>query len=177
MRRPFLLFYALIFLDEVALLALVPLLPSYTRAYHLSSVQAGALLSAASLAIVVASVPAGRLSDRFGARRVTLAAGAIAGVSMFGVAAAPGYLALLAARAVCGIGSGTIWSAGLSWLGDSAQPEERERALAVVITIAGVGSMVGPVFAGVLADQVGRGAAFVAVGVITAGGVGALALG
>ena len=97
MRRPYLLFYALIFLDEVALLALVPLLPSYTRAYHLSSVQAGALLAAASLAIVVASVPAGRLSDRFGARRVTLAAltrrSALThhGTSRFGPRAWPGF--------------------------------------------------------------------------------------
>src|SRR5436305_1394469 len=57
MRRPFLLFYALVFLDEVALLSIVPLVPAYTRAYDLSDVRAGALLSAASLAIVVASVP------------------------------------------------------------------------------------------------------------------------
>jgi predicted MFS family arabinose efflux permease len=177
MRRPYLLFYALIFLDEVGLLALVPLLPSYTHAYHLSSVQAGALLSAASLAIVIASVPAGRLSDRFGARRVTLAAGAIVGVSMAGVAAAPGYPALLAARALFGVGSGTIWSAGLSWLGDSAAPGARERALAAVVTVAGLGSMVGPVFAGVLADQVGRGAAFAVVALLTAVVVVGLAAG
>ena len=39
MRRPFLLFYVLVFLDEVALLAIVPLLPAYTRAYHLSDVE------------------------------------------------------------------------------------------------------------------------------------------
>ena len=67
-----------------------------------------------------------------------------------------------------GVGSGTIWSAGLSWLGDSAPPEARERALASAITVAGVGSMVGPVFAGVLADHVGRGAAFAVVGVLDA---------
>jgi predicted MFS family arabinose efflux permease len=177
MRRPFLLFYALVFLDEVALFALVPLLPSYTRAYHLSDVRAGALLSAASFAIVVASVPAGRLSDRFGARRVTLVAGALVAASMAGEAAAPGFGALLASRAVFGVGSGTIWSAGLSWLGDSAPPASRDRALAAVITVAGAGGMVGPVFAGVLADRVGRGAAFAVVAAGAAAVVAGLAVG
>jgi MFS family permease len=177
MRRPFLLFYALVFLDEVALLALVPLLPSYTRAYHLSDVRAGALLSSASLAIVVASVPAGRLGDRFGGRIVTLAAGLIAAASMLAIALAPDYPALLAARAAFGVGSGTIWSAGISWLSDSAPEESRDRSLAAVVTVAGIGSMVGPVFAGLLADRVGRGAVFAVAAVLMAGVVVALALG
>lgn len=176
MRRPFLLFYALVFLDEVALLSLVPLLPSYTRAYDLSDVQAGALLSAASLAIVIASLPAGRLSDRFGARIVTLSAGAIAAASMLAIALAPGFVTLLAARAAFGVGSGTIWSAGISWLSDSAAEESRDRALAAVVTVAGIGSMVGPVFAGLLADRVGRGAVFAIAGVLMIAVVLALAL-
>src|SRR5436305_12464214 len=125
MRRPFLLYYVLVFLDEVALLAIVPLVPAYTRTYHLSDVKAGALLSAASLAIVVASVPAGRLSDRFGARIVTLAAAGIAAAAMLGTAVAPNYVALLGARAAFGVGSGTIWSAGLPWLSDPAEAAVR----------------------------------------------------
>jgi MFS family permease len=165
MRRPFLLFYVLVFLDEVALLSIVPLVPAYTRAYGLSDVRAGALLSASSLAIVVASVPAGRLSDRFGAHIVTLAASAIAAAAMLGSAVAPNYAALLAARLAFGVGSGTIWSAGISWLSDSAGEDVRDRSLALVVTTAGVGSMIGPVFAGLLADHVARGAVFAVAGV------------
>jgi predicted MFS family arabinose efflux permease len=165
MRRPFLLFYVLVFLDEVALLSIVPLVPAYTRAYHLSDVRAGALLSASSLAIVIASVPAGRLSDRFGARIVTLAASAIAAAAMLGSAVAPNFAALLVARLVFGVGSGTIWSAGISWLSDSADDDIRDRTLALVVTTAGVGSTIGPVFAGVLADHVARGAVFAVAGV------------
>jgi predicted MFS family arabinose efflux permease len=176
MRRPFLLFYALVFLDEVALLSIVPLVPAYTRAYHLSAVRAGALLSAASLAIVVASVPAGRLSDRFGARIVTLAASGIAAAAMLASAAAPSFGALLAARLAFGIGSGTIWSAGVSWLSDSADDDVRDRTLALVVTTAGVGSTIGPVFAGVLADHVARGAVFAVAGVPMVAVIGALAV-
>jgi MFS family permease len=176
MRRPYLLFYVLVFLDEVALLSIVPLVPAYTRAYHLSDVSAGALLSASSLAIVVASVPAGRLSDRFGARIVTLAAAAIAAAAMLGSALAPNFLSLLAARAVFGVGSGTIWSAGISWLSDSADDDIRDRTLALVVTTAGVGSMIGPVVAGLLADHVARGAVFAAAGVPMVAVIAALAL-
>jgi MFS family permease len=177
MRRPYLLFYVLVFLDEVALLSIVPLVPAYTRAYHLSDISAGALLSASSLAIVVASVPAGRLSDRFGARIVTLAAAAIAAAAMLGSALAPNFLSLLAARAVFGVGSGTIWSAGISWLSDSADDDIRDRTLALVVTTAGVGSMIGPVVAGLLADHVARGAVFAAAGVPMVAVIAALALG
>ena len=158
MRRTFVLMYALVFLDEIALLGLVPLLPGYTRIYDLSTAEAGALLSAAPLAIVVASIPAGRLSDRLGARRVTLAAGVIIIVSTAGMAVANVFALLLVARFAFGLASGTIWSAGLAWIGDSAPAYRRSAALGTVITVAGVGGMAGPVFCGYLAENVGRGA-------------------
>jgi MFS family permease len=158
MRRMFVLMYALVFLDEIALLGLVPLLPGYTSAYDLSTAEAGALLSAAPLAIVVASIPAGRLSDRLGARRVTLAAGVLIVVATAGTAAASGFALLLLTRAAFGLASGTIWSAGLAWIGDSASDLRRSAALGTVITVAGVGGMAGPVFCGFLAEHVGRGA-------------------
>jgi MFS family permease len=163
MRRMFVLMYALVFLDEIALLGLVPLLPGYRTSYDLSTTEAGALLSAAPLAIVVASIPAGRLSDRLGARQVTLAAGVIIAVSTAGMAAANGFAVLLAARFAFGLASGTIWSAGLAWIGDSARDHRRSAALGTVITVAGVGGMAGPVFCGYLADNVGRGAPWAVV--------------
>jgi hypothetical protein len=66
---------------------------------------------------------------------------------------------LLAARSAFGIASAVVWSAGLSWLSDSAGIE-RPGALGVVISVAGFGGMAGPAFAGVLADRVSRGAPF-----------------
>ncbi len=163
MRRMFVLMYALVFLDEIALLGLVPLLPGYTSAYDLSTAEAGALLSAAPLAIVIASIPAGRLSDKFGARRVTLAAGVLIAVSTAGTAAASAFALLLLTRAAFGLASGTIWSAGLAWIGDSASDVRRSAALGTVITVAGVGGMAGPVFCGFLAEHVGRGAPWAVV--------------
>lgn len=167
MRRLYFLIYALVFVDETALLGMVPLLPGYRDRYHLSTTQTGAVLAAASLAIVISSIPAGRMSDRIGARRVTIAAGAIVAASAAATALAGSFGMLLAARAVFGLGSGTIWSAALAWLGDSASDERRPAVLGAVVTTAGVAGLAGPVGAGYLAERVGPGAPWA---VVTAAG-------
>ena len=108
---------------------------------------------------MIASIPAGRLSDRFGSRRVTLAAGVLIVALDRRDGGASGFALLLLTRAAFGLASGTIWSAGLAWIGDSASDVRRSAALGTVITVAGVGGMAGPVFCGFLAEHVGRGRA------------------
>ena len=65
---------ALILVSAAAQFALVPVMPVYARRLGLSGFEQGMVLSATGLATLVVSVPAGTLSDRFGARRITLAA-------------------------------------------------------------------------------------------------------
>jgi len=151
--------YTLVLLDEITLLAIVPLVPTYTHDFDLSGFGAGVLLAASSLAIVVGAIPGGLAGDRLGSRRVTLAGGWLLVISCVGQGVAPDFWTLLAARSVFGIASAVVWSAGLSWLADSAGIE-RPGALGVVVSVAGIGGMAGPAFAGVLADRVGRGAPF-----------------
>jgi MFS family permease len=173
-RRLLILMYALIFVDEMALLSLVPLVPSYRDALELSGFESGLLLAAASLAIVIGSIPGGLAGDRLGSRRVTLAAGCLLAVSCLGQGLAPELWTLLVARLAFGVSSAVIWSAGLSWLSDSAG--DRPGALGAVMAIAGAGGMVGPVFAGVLADHVSRGAPFLVLGVLAGVLVAALSV-
>jgi predicted MFS family arabinose efflux permease len=166
-RRLLVLIYALLFVDEITLLAIIPLTPFYRRAYDLSQFEAGVLLGAASLAIVAASVPVGLLGDRLGTRRVTLAGGVLLVASAFGQGLAPDFWALVAARFAFGLSSAVLWSAGLSWLGDSAG-EDRPGAVGAAVTVAGIASVVGPAYAGVVADRVDRSAPFLVLGVISA---------
>jgi predicted MFS family arabinose efflux permease len=174
MRRLLILLYALIFVDEVALVSLVPLLPSYRDAFDLSGFESGVALSAASLAIVAGAIPGGVAGDRLGHRRVTIAAGTLLAASCLGQGLAVGLWTLVAARLAFGVSSAVIWSAGLSWLSDSAG-EDRPGAVGAVIAVAGLGGMVGPVFAGVLADRLGRGAPFLILAAVALGLVVALA--
>src|SRR6476646_9241081 len=98
MRRLLILLYALIFVDEVVLVSLVPLLPSYRDAFSLSGFESGVALSAASLAIVAGAIPGGVAGDRLGHRRVTLAAGLLLAASCLGQGLAVGLWTLVAAR-------------------------------------------------------------------------------
>src|SRR6266496_6690488 len=69
------LIYALVLASSAAQYAVVPILPAYAHRFGLSGLQQGMVLGATGLATLAVSLPAGALSDRFGARRLTLWAG------------------------------------------------------------------------------------------------------
>src|SRR5271169_852515 len=117
MTRAFrLLLYGLILASAAAQFALVPVMPVYAHQLGLSGLQQGLLLGATGLATLAVSVPAGTVSDRFGARRITLAAGLLMTAATLGQALAGSFPALLAARLAFGAGYGVLWTAGLCWL-------------------------------------------------------------
>jgi len=136
-------------------MALVPLVPAYSDRFGLTKLEAGLLLASASLTILVSSIPATVLSDRYGARRVTLVAVAVMALSDVGQGAANSFWMLLAARMLFGIAFGTLWVSGVAWLAEEAGSRQA-RALSLTITTAGLGGIVGPAFAGVLVQPCKR---------------------
>jgi MFS family permease len=170
MTRAFrLLMYGLILASAAAQFALVPVMPVYARQFGLSGLQQGLLLGATGLATLAVSVPAGTLSDRFGARRITLAAGLLMAAATLGQALAGSFPALLAARLAFGAGYGVLWTAGLCWLAAAAGGP---RALGGSVASAGVGGVAGPAVSGALTEHLGLAvpllAAAVGFAVITA---------
>ncbi|MEO9175154.1 MAG: MFS transporter [Gaiellales bacterium] len=157
--------YGLILVGELSWSALVPLVPSFAEQLHLSQATAGLLAGSTGLAVLVVAIPAGMLADRFGSRRLTLLAAALMSGSLV-AHLVPGFWPLLAVRFLFGLGFGTVWTAGVAWIGELAAPEERERALARPITIAGLAFMCGPVAAGAIAQSVGLRTPFIATGVL-----------
>jgi MFS family permease len=165
-----LLMYGLILASATAQFALVPVMPVYAHRLGLSGFQQGLVLGATGLASLAVSVPAGTLSDRFGARRITLAAGLLMAAATFGQTLAGSFPALLAARLAFGAGYGVVWTAGLCWLAaDAAGP----RALGGSVASAGVGGVAGPAFSGTLTQHLGLAVPLLATGagfaLITAG--------
>jgi MFS family permease len=171
MTRAFrLLMYGLILASAAAQFALVPVMPVYAHRLGLSGLQQGLLLGATGLATLAVSVPAGTLSDRFGARRITLAAGLLMAAATLGQALAGSFPALLAARLAFGAGYGVLWTAGLCWLAAAAGGP---RALGGSVASAGVGGVVGPAVSGALTEHFGLAVPLLAAAagftVITAG--------
>jgi MFS family permease len=165
-----LLIYGLILASAAAQFALIPVMPVYAHRLGMSGFQEGMVLAATGLASLAVSVPAGTLSDRFGARRLTLAAGAVMAAAMLAQALAGSFGLLLAARLAFGVGYGVVWTAGLCWLAGAAGGPP---ALGGSIASAGVGGVAGPAASGALTQHLGLAvpllAAAAGFAVITAG--------
>ncbi len=165
MRRSVLPIYALILLETLVWIAMVPLAPTFADEFALSGVETGMILAAASLAALVVAFPLGLLADRLGARQVTIASAVVFTLATLGQGLAEEFWSLLLARAAFGIAFGALWGAGAAWLSDSLADDRRSGALGAAATVAGVGFTVGPLLAGVLADRYDTGTPFLVAAV------------
>ena len=168
MRRLTTTIYAIVFFDALLMFAIVPLLPDYVHTLHLSKTQAGAVIGAYSAATLVMALPAGRIADRIGPRRITIAGVALMTVSTLGYAVASSFWVLLAARFGQGVASAISWTAGLAWLSAGTAPARRGPALGIAMTCGSVGALLGPVIVGPMSSQLGIRAPFVILAAVAA---------
>jgi MFS family permease len=146
------LIYGLVLASSAAQFAIVPVLPTYAHRFGLSGFQQGAVLAATGLATLAVSVPAGIMSDRVGARRLTLWAGLVMTMALFAQSLAGGFPALFGSRLIFGIGYGVVWTAGLSWIADAVPAG---RGLGGSVAAAGLGGVAGPAASGALVQCFG----------------------
>ena len=164
-RSTVLLLFAAMFVTELGWSGISPLLPSYADLYGLSPSATGFILTIASVAILVVSLPAGALSRRFAARTLTL--WALVAVTAGNLITGMGdtYPMLLAGRAMMGVGLGAMWVACVAWLHDAAG-ERSAQALALTTSVVGIGSLVSPAMTGYLGEHFSLGTPFVVLGVV-----------
>jgi MFS family permease len=110
----------------------------------------------------IVQVSMGRVVDRFGARRILLAACVVAagGIAVQLMTAHP--LGLLASALVAGIGGGTYYVAAAPFLARSAEPEQRTRLYALDTVVVLAGTAVGTAGGGQLAAALGGAGGFAA---------------
>jgi len=160
-RDPHLSLYLLIAACVAADLSFVPLLPGLRASRGLSGAEAALLLSAGTVAMIIAPVPLGHLADRLGARRLLTGAGTLVTVASVILATADGFAALLAGRILIGLTNAIIWTAG------AALAADRPGAVTRAIGAGGAGRLAGPLLASALAGQAGARAVFAAAAVLT----------
>ncbi|MDX6639470.1 MAG: hypothetical protein QOF12_481 [Solirubrobacteraceae bacterium] len=124
-------------------------LPSLVRQLHASDSQLQWVVDAFNLLFAGSVLAFGSLSDRFGRKGMLLA-----GMSVFGVASLAGGLtdspgALIAARAVMGVGAAMVFPSTLSLM-TNVFSERQERALAIGLwgAITGAAIALGPIVGG-----------------------------
>jgi EmrB/QacA subfamily drug resistance transporter len=110
------------------------------------------IVDAYALVFAALLLPAGALGDRFGRKGVLLAGlGVLGGAYLAAVwAASPG--AVIAARAVAGLGAAAIMPVTLSIITTVFPSDERDRAVAVWAGVAGAGAILGLLLSGTLLE-------------------------
>lgn len=135
-----------VFLDLVGFGIILPLLPSYIHDMGGNPQTVGVLLASFAASQLVATPVLGRISDRYGRRRVivqSLVANVVAMV-IFAIAAAKHALWLLfVSRLVAGATSGNIGACQAA-IADIASGPERVRAMGRLGAGIGLGMMLGP---------------------------------
>jgi MFS transporter, YNFM family, putative membrane transport protein len=169
------LVYALFFSVGVAQSAIVPLLPRLAERFTLSPAETALLISLPGLATLAIALPAGAAADRYGARRVTLAAASLLCLSCL-AQSLPSLMSLLAGRVAFGLAFGLVWTTGMSWLSELDAGRAVAR-LGPAVTSSSVGIMIGPAIAGVVGQEISLGAPFVLIAGVSALITGLLAAG
>lgn len=130
-------------------------LPTFAHDFGASFQAVQWVVLAYLLAVTVALVGVGRLADLFGRRRVMLA-----GIAVFIAGAAASALsvslpALVAARAVQGLGAAAMMALAMALVGDIVPRGQAGRAMGLLGTLSAVGTALGPSLGGGLVAAFG----------------------
>ena len=174
--RTLLLMYLLLFFQGIQYAMMYALAPTFADALELSKVETSLMFTASALAAAAVALPIGLVVDRIGARRVCLVGGIVGSASLVLQGLAPDLLTLVISRVGVGAGFAAVFTAGITWISDSAPPEHRSAAAAAIMPISGLSSIVGPLAGGALADAFGRATPLVLLAGLTAACIGALLL-
>jgi EmrB/QacA subfamily drug resistance transporter len=125
-------------------------LPTLSATLHASTSQLQWFTDAYNLVMAAVLLPAGLLGDRFGRKKLVIAALAVFGGSSLWCAYSTSPAELTAARAALGIGASFLIPLCVSVLLVLFEAHERQRAVAYLMTGNMVGIPLGPIIAGLM---------------------------
>ncbi len=146
--------------DTLLYCLLVPLLPRYAANLGLGPAQVSWLFGSYALALLLATLPIARLSDRFGRRTPMLLGLAGLAFSTFVFAYSNSYGLLLLARAMQGVAGAATWLPGMALVADHWPSGERGKAMGIAFAGANLGLLLGPPLSGFLDAHFGPRAPF-----------------
>ena len=128
----------------------IPAIPLFAKSFQVNNAQIGAIISAFALARFAMGLPAGKLIDIFGERRIQTTGLLLVAVSSFASGLATSYWQLLIFRALGGIGSVMFSVSASSLLMRSVDDSIRGRAQSTYNGGFLIGAVAGPAFGGIL---------------------------
>jgi DHA1 family multidrug resistance protein-like MFS transporter len=130
----------------------VPVMPSYMRELDLNGSMLGLMVAVFSLAQLLFSPLAGKLSDSFGRKKNIVAGMILFALSewMFGVVSEPWLL--FASRILGGIGAALVMPSIMAYIADVTSAEERAKGMGYINAAITTGFIIGPGIGGYLAE-------------------------
>lgn len=127
-----------------------PLIPVVVPILHMKMSQAGAFMSAFYIGYVITLLPAGMLTDRFGARFILAASLIIEGIMTVGMGSIGSFEQGFVLRLLTGLGAGAVIASALRTLVDWFRPEERGTAFGTMLAGPSAGIVLSTVIVGPL---------------------------
>lgn len=141
---------------------IVPVIPLYGRTFDVSSTMIGLLVTSFGVARLVFNLPAGRLADRIGRRKLLIAGPLISSVGAALAFLSPDYWLLVAALSIQGVGSAVYATAAMTTLADISTDANRGRMMSLHQGSLLLGSAFGPTIGGLIGGFFGLQSVFLA---------------
>src|SRR6185437_9393885 len=138
------------FMVVLDLLVVATALTSIHRGLHASIEDLEWTVNAYTLSFAALLMTSASLGDRFGRRRLLATGLAVFALGSVACALATSAGALIAARAVQGIGAAAIMPVSLALLNSAFPAQQRGRALGIYGSVTGLAAVLGPVLGGVI---------------------------
>jgi MFS transporter, DHA2 family, multidrug resistance protein len=135
-------------------------LPTLSTELHATTSQLQWFVDAYLLVLAATLLPAGLLGDRFGRKKLLLAALALFGVASLACAHAGSSGMLIGARMVLGLSAAFLMPLSMAVLPVLFSPQERPRALGIWVTATAASFPIGPIVGGWLLDNFWWGSVF-----------------
>jgi MFS transporter, Spinster family, sphingosine-1-phosphate transporter len=157
--------FALMVVDYIDRQVVVSMFPHLKAQWDLSDGQLGGIVSIVSITVALGTVPLSILADRWSRVKSIFLMALIWSIATISCAFAGSYLQLMTARSVVGLGEAAYGSAGAALLASVFPQRMRSTVLGAFLAAGLVGSVLGVMLGGVIAERWGWQAGFGAVGV------------
>jgi MFS family permease len=161
----FAILFALMVMDHVDRQVVVSMFPHLKAQWALSDGQLGALVSIVSITVALGAVPFSLLADRWSRVKSIFLMALVWSLATLSCAFAGSYAQLLGTRGLVGVGEAAYGTVGAALIATLFPMRLRSSVLGAFFMAAIVGSVLGVVLGGVIAERWGWQAGFGAVGI------------
>ncbi|NOX18609.1 MAG: MFS transporter [Chlorobi bacterium] len=142
--------FVTVFIDLMGFGLLIPILPTFAgKQLHVSDFQIGIIIASFSFMQFLFNPVIGRLSDKFGRRKIILTTSVFTVSSYLIFSFSTSFYMLLISRIIAGIGGSNI-GAAQAYIADVTDKKSRSKGMGVIGAAFGLGFVFGPLLGGLI---------------------------